>query len=141
MPSTRLRSRAIGPRRRGHGDIPGTAQWQPVPTDPLRRQPNSAAATWRPEALRGARRIGLGLAALGRPAYITTGREVDLGLDRSVESMRQRTETVLDAAYEAGIRYVDAARSYGLAENFLGGWLAQRGVSPEDIVVGSKWGY
>jgi aryl-alcohol dehydrogenase-like predicted oxidoreductase len=112
-----------------------------VPTDPLQRLPNSAAATWRPEALRGAPRIGLGLAALGRPAYITTGRDVDLGLDRSVEARRRRTETVLDAAYQAGIRYVDAARSYGLAEDFLAGWLAQRGVSPQDIAVGSKWGY
>jgi aryl-alcohol dehydrogenase-like predicted oxidoreductase len=91
--------------------------------------------------LRSAPRIGLGLAALGRPAYITTGRDVDLGVDRSVESMRGRTETVLDAAYDAGVRYVDAARSYGLAEAFLAGWLSKRGVSPHDIVVGSKWGY
>jgi aryl-alcohol dehydrogenase-like predicted oxidoreductase len=112
-----------------------------VPTDPLHRPPGSAVATWRPEALRGAPRIGLGLAALGRPAYITSGRDADLGIDRSVESMRGRTETVLDAAYEAGIRYVDAARSYGLAEDFLAGWLATRGVTAHDIVVGSKWGY
>ena len=32
-----------------------------------------------------------------------------------------------DAAYAAGVRYVDAARSYGLAEEFLAGWLAERG--------------
>ena len=62
-------------------------------------------------------RFGLGLAALGRPAYITSGREGDLP-DRSVASMRARTFSMLDAAYAAGIRYVDAARSYGLSEEF-----------------------
>ena len=83
-------------------------------------------------------RIGLGLAALGRPAYITGGRAADLP-DRSVAGLRARTWSMLDAAYEAGIRYFDAARSYGLAEEFLGGWLADRG--HRDTVAGSKWGY
>jgi aryl-alcohol dehydrogenase-like predicted oxidoreductase len=83
-------------------------------------------------------RIGLGLAALGRPAYITTGRDHDLP-DRSVEGLRAQTFSMLDAAYVAGIRYVDAARSYGKAEEFLGGWLAERG--HPDVIVGSKWGY
>jgi aryl-alcohol dehydrogenase-like predicted oxidoreductase len=97
--------------------------------------------TWPPEALRGAPRIGLGLAALGRPAYITSGRDTDLGSDRGLDSMRRRCEAVLDAAYEAGVRYVDVARSYGFAESFLAGWLARRRLSPTDIAVGSKWGY
>ena len=67
-------------------------------------------------------RIGLGLAALGRPAYITSGRERDLP-DRSVVGLRTRTFSMLDAAYAAGVRYVDAARSYGRAEEFLAaGW-------------------
>jgi len=83
-------------------------------------------------------RIGLGLAALGRPAYITGGRGGDLP-DRSVAGLRAQSHTVLDAAYAAGIRYVDAARSYGRAEEFLGGWLTSR--HPPDVVVGSKWGY
>jgi aryl-alcohol dehydrogenase-like predicted oxidoreductase len=83
-------------------------------------------------------RIGLGLAALGRPAYITGGRTRDLP-DRSVAAMRARTFAVLNAAWEAGIRYVDTARSYGRAEEFLGEWLALPGHS--GIVVGSKWGY
>ncbi len=83
-------------------------------------------------------RIGLGLAALGRPAYITGGREDDLP-DRSVDGLRGRTFSMLDAAYEAGVRYFDAARSYGRAEEFLGGWLAARGYP--DAVCGSKWGY
>jgi aryl-alcohol dehydrogenase-like predicted oxidoreductase len=83
-------------------------------------------------------RIGLGLAALGRPAYITAGRPGDLP-DRSVAGMRAQSFTVLDAAYAAGVRYVDVARSYGRAEEFLGGWLAER--DHPDVIVGSKWGY
>src|SRR5438876_11491246 len=71
-------------------------------------------------------RIGLGLAALGRPAYITSGREDDLP-DRSVAGLRARTFSVLDAAYAAGVCYVDAARACGRAEEFLGGWLAGPG--------------
>src|ERR1700691_5403706 len=96
-----------------------------------------------PTATLGARgpvvsRVGLGLAALGRPAYITSARAGDLP-DRSVAGLRARTFSVLDAAYAAGVRYVDAARSYGLAEEFLAGWLAERG--HPDVIVGSKWGY
>ena len=78
-------------------------------------------------------RIGLGLAALGRPAYITGGREDDLP-DRSAAGLRARTFSVLDAAYAAGVSYVDAARSYGRAEEFLGGWLAGRGYP--DVIIG-----
>jgi aryl-alcohol dehydrogenase-like predicted oxidoreductase len=85
-------------------------------------------------------RIGIGLAATGRPAYINAGRGQDLGERRSVEDLRARTEAVLDAAYAAGIRYVDTARSYGRAEEFLAGWLAAH-PEADDVVVGSKWGY
>jgi aryl-alcohol dehydrogenase-like predicted oxidoreductase len=83
-------------------------------------------------------RIGLGLAALGRPAYITAGRPGDLP-DRSIAGLRDQSFAVLDTAYLAGVRYVDVARSYGRAEEFLGEWLAARG--HPDVVVGSKWGY
>jgi aryl-alcohol dehydrogenase-like predicted oxidoreductase len=86
-------------------------------------------------------RIGLGLAALGRPAYINLGRQRDLGADRSVAEMERRCHEMLDAAYAAGIRYVDAARSYGMAENFLGTWLNSRRLAKDSITVGSKWGY
>jgi len=85
--------------------------------------------------------IGLGLAAPGRPAYITLGRAADLGTDRDRATMEHRCHLMLDAAYAAGVRYVDAARSYGLAEEFLASWLATRGVAPGAITVGSKWGY
>ena len=83
-------------------------------------------------------RIGIGLAALGRPAYITSGRDADLP-DRSVAGLRARTFAVLDAGYAAGIRYFDAARSYGRAEEFLAGWLAAG--AHDDAIAGSKWGY
>lgn len=84
--------------------------------------------------------MGIGLAAVARPAYITSGRSADLGEHRGVEDLRARTHAVLDAAYDAGIRYVDVARSYGRAEEFLAGWLAAH-PGRDDVVVGSKWGY
>jgi aryl-alcohol dehydrogenase-like predicted oxidoreductase len=86
-------------------------------------------------------RIGLGLAAIGRPGYINLGRDQDLGADRSVERFRARAHELLDAAYGLGIRYFDAARSYGLAEEFLGSWLRERSLAPGAVTVGSKWGY
>jgi aryl-alcohol dehydrogenase-like predicted oxidoreductase len=86
-------------------------------------------------------RLGLGLAALGRPAYINLGRQQDLGSDRGVADLERRCHEMLDAAYAAGVRYVDAARSYGMAERFLGSWLAARNCPPDAITVGSKWGY
>ncbi|SNT42683.1 Predicted oxidoreductase [Streptosporangium subroseum] len=85
--------------------------------------------------------LGLGLAALGRPAYITLGRDEDFGDDRSVSTMRSRTWAVLDAAWAAGVRYLDTARSYGRAEEFLAGWLRERGITPGAATIGSKWGY
>ena len=84
-------------------------------------------------------RIGLGLAALGRPGYLNLGHGDDLGADRSVDAMRRHAHEVLDAAYEAGVRAFDAARSYGRAEEFLGQWLDSR--RPEGVTVSSKWGY
>jgi len=83
----------------------------------------------------------LGLAALGRPAYLNVGHGADLGSDRSVEALEQHCRAVCDAAWAAGIRWFDAARSYGLAELFLGGWLNDRGITPADVTVSSKWGY
>src|ERR1700674_5290335 len=85
--------------------------------------------------------LGIGLAGVGRPAYLGLGRDADLGDDRSVESLQRRAHGLLDAAYAAGIRYVDAARSYGLAERFLGSWLVARARPPRAPTVGSKWGY
>lgn len=86
-------------------------------------------------------RFGLGLAALGRPAYITLGHREDLPAGRSVEAVEAHAHRVLDRAFAAGIRYFDAARSYGRAEQFLRAWLDSRGIRSSQVVVGSKWGY
>jgi aryl-alcohol dehydrogenase-like predicted oxidoreductase len=85
-------------------------------------------------------RIGLGLAAVGRPGYINLGRKTDLPAERTVEAMRERAHEVLDAAYAQGVRYFDAARSYGRSEEFLAEWLRGR-PQIRDVVIGSKWGY
>jgi aryl-alcohol dehydrogenase-like predicted oxidoreductase len=86
-------------------------------------------------------RIGLGLAALGRPGYINLGHGTDLAAGREVASMEAHAHSVLDTAYAAGVRYFDAARSYGRAEAFLATWLESRGIRAGEVAVGSKWGY
>jgi len=86
-------------------------------------------------------RVGLGLAALGRPGYINLGHADDLARDYDVAAMRARTGAILDAAWAAGVRYFDAARSYGRAEEFLAAWLETRRIAPEAVTIGSKWGY
>lgn len=82
--------------------------------------------------------LGLGLAALGRPGYMTLGHAGDFP-STSVEAMRTRAFEVMDAAWAAGVRHFDAARSYGRAEDFLAAWLEARG--HRDAFVSSKWGY
>lgn len=84
--------------------------------------------------------IALGLAALGRPGYLNLGHGSDFG-ERSVQAMADRTHEVLDAAYAAGVRHFDAARSYGRAEEFLGQWLRIRSIEPGALTISSKWGY
>ena len=84
--------------------------------------------------------IGIGLAALGRPGYINLGHAGDVG-DTDVAAMEVRAHAVLDAAYAGGVRYYDAARSYGRGEAFLASWLERRGLNAAQVTVGSKWGY
>jgi aryl-alcohol dehydrogenase-like predicted oxidoreductase len=83
--------------------------------------------------------LGLGLAALGRPGYMTLHHGRDLGGNYAPAAMEAQAHAVLDAAYAAGIRYVDVARSYGRGEEFLASWLARTG--HRDVIVASKWGY
>ena len=85
--------------------------------------------------------LGIGMAALGRPGYINLGHGEDYQDGRTVEDMEQRAFLVLDAAWDAGVRYFDAARSYGRGEAFLGAWLRRREIPDGDAVVASKWGY
>jgi aryl-alcohol dehydrogenase-like predicted oxidoreductase len=93
------------------------------------------------EAAPGRKRIGLGLAALGRPGYINLGHADDLHHNYDKRAMEARAHAVLDAAWAGGVRYFDAARSYGAAEEFLDSWLTARRIKPEDVFVASKWGY
>lgn len=86
-------------------------------------------------------RMGLGLAALGRPGYMTLGHADDLPAERTKEAMLHHAITVLDAAWAAGVRYYDVARSYGAGELFLNTWLRIRNIDPNEVTVGSKWGY
>jgi aryl-alcohol dehydrogenase-like predicted oxidoreductase len=58
-----------------------------------------------------------------------------------IAAMEARAHATLDAAWAAGVRYFDAARSYGRAEEFLGHWLAARKIPPGTVTVGSRWGY
>ncbi|HXQ77739.1 MAG TPA: aldo/keto reductase [Gemmatimonadaceae bacterium] len=85
--------------------------------------------------------LGLGTAALGRPGYINLNHAADLGGDYDPQAMELRAHTVLDAAFESGVRYFDVARSYGRAEEFLGSWLDERQIEPGRVTVASKWGY
>lgn len=84
--------------------------------------------------------LGVGLAALGRPGYINLGHDSDLPA-KTVDEMRNQCWEVLDAAFACGVRYFDAARSYGRSEEFLASWLEARGIEAGAVCVGSKWGY
>ena len=85
--------------------------------------------------------MGLGLAALGRPGYINLGHGDDLNYNHDVTAMEAQAHRVLDSAWDAGIRYFDAARSYGKAEDFLHSWIAKRGITEKECTISSKWGY
>ena len=84
-------------------------------------------------------RLALGLASLGRPGYINLGHGQDLAGNQDYSSLQNCCLAMLDAAYAAGIRHIDAARSYGSAEDFLALWIDRR--NPADLYISSKWGY
>ncbi len=89
----------------------------------------------------GTARLGLGLAALGRPGYINLGHGKDLQHNYNWQQMQAHSHKMLQAAWAAGIRYFDVARSYGDGEVFLGNWLQTTRFTEEVPVCGSKWGY
>lgn len=82
--------------------------------------------------------IGLGTAAIGRPLYINIkdGRDVK---PFDIEEFRKDGEALLDFAYANGIRVLDTAPGYGMAEKLVLEWLIKRDIT--DVVVASKWGY
>ncbi|KQU47035.1 aldo/keto reductase [Rhodococcus sp. Leaf278] len=85
--------------------------------------------------------LGLGLAALGRPEYLTIGHSDAVAGRFDPAALEQHCHAVLDAAWDHGVRHFDVARSYGLAEQFLGNWLTRHPGRRENLVIGSKWGY
>ena len=84
-------------------------------------------------------RLVVGLRSASRTTRPGAAR--DLAGHADERSLELATHAVLNAAYAGGVRYFDAARSYGKAEAFLASWLTLRALGPGDVTVGSKWGY
>jgi len=82
-------------------------------------------------------RLGLGLAAIGRPEYINIREHPDE--DKAESSYRQRAISLLEFAYQKGIRDFDTAASYGKGEQFLKDWYHEKRYP--DVRLSSKWGY
>jgi aryl-alcohol dehydrogenase-like predicted oxidoreductase len=82
-------------------------------------------------------KIGLGLAALGRPEYINIRDHITH--DKSLEAFTKNAFSVLNFAYQHGIRYFDTAPSYGKGEEFLTNWNSK--YQHEDVRLSTKWGY
>jgi aryl-alcohol dehydrogenase-like predicted oxidoreductase len=58
-----------------------------------------------------------------------------------VRALEEHAHSVLNAAFDLGVRYFDAARSYGGGEEFLGRWLYKARITDPRITISSKWGY
>ena len=83
-------------------------------------------------------KIGLGTAAIGRPLYINI-KEGNQSEPFDLVAFRKSGEELLDFAYAKGVRILDTAPGYGLAENLVLQWLKKRNI--RDVDVSSKWGY
>lgn len=82
--------------------------------------------------------LGLGTAAIGRPHYINIkSQSSPTEFDRA--NFEAHGLSILDHAYQKGIRYFDTAPGYGLAEELLIGWAAQK--KDNEIEIATKWGY
>ncbi|MCL7762473.1 aldo/keto reductase [Polaribacter sp. Z014] len=82
-------------------------------------------------------KLGLGTAALGRPQYINVRTE---SCDNSnLAEFRKHSFSVLEEAYNLGIRYFDTAPGYGLAEELLLEWVQTK--NDNTIEIATKWGY
>jgi aryl-alcohol dehydrogenase-like predicted oxidoreductase len=83
-------------------------------------------------------KIGLGTAAIGRPLYINI-KDVKQSEPFDLIKFRKAGEELLDFAYARGIRILDTAPGYGLAEDLVTQWLKKSKIT--DVAVSSKWGY
>jgi len=77
------------------------------------------------------------LAALFPMPYMSGPSSTKQGNNRNNDLSLPAVEMM----YPCDRRYFDAARSYGKAEEFLGSWLIDRGISADQVLIGSKWGY
>lgn len=83
------------------------------------------------------KRIGFGTAAIGRPQYINIKKKTSEDFNK--QKFINNGVSVLDSAYDNGIRYFDTAPGYGIAEQILIDWLKTKNDS--SIEVATKWGY
>jgi aryl-alcohol dehydrogenase-like predicted oxidoreductase len=83
-------------------------------------------------------KIGLGTAAIGRPLYINI-KDVKQSEPFDLVKFKKAGEELLDFAYAKGIRILDTAPGYGLAEDLVTQWLKKS--KSTDVAVSSKWGY
>lgn len=85
-------------------------------------------------------RIGLGTAAIGRSQYINIKHEVDEKFKPfSLEQFEEKGMSMLDNAYENGIRHFDTSPGYGIAESILHDWVKAK--NDPSIIISTKWGY
>ncbi|MDA9339942.1 aldo/keto reductase [Polaribacter sp.] len=82
-------------------------------------------------------KLGLGTAALGRPQYINI--RLKNGEKPDLEAFKKNSFSVLENAYNKGIRYFDTAPGYGLAEALVLEWLQTK--NDASIQIATKWGY
>jgi aryl-alcohol dehydrogenase-like predicted oxidoreductase len=82
-------------------------------------------------------KLGLGTAALGRPQYINV--RLNGNENNDLKTFRKHSFSVLEAAYQKGIRYFDTAPGYGLAEALVLEWLQTK--NDASIEIATKWGY
>ena len=81
-------------------------------------------------------KLGLGTAALGRPQYINVRTE---SCDNSnLAEFRKHSFSVLEEAYNLGIRYFDTAPGYGLAEELVLEWLKTKNDKTIEIISTTK---
>lgn len=82
--------------------------------------------------------VALGTAAIGRPLYINIKQDAS-DAEFSLEAFKKKGIEVLETAYRHGIRHFDTAPNYGLAENLLIQWIAEK--NDPSLTVSTKWGY
>ena len=82
-------------------------------------------------------KLGLGTAALGRPQYINVRQDNSNNSD--LETFRKHSFSVLEAAYNNGVRYFDTAPGYGMAEEIVLEWIQTK--NDMSLKIATKWGY